>query len=166
MAVKTMEDLFLHTLKDIYHGEKQLLRALPKMAGKASSQELKQAFEQHREETLGQVERLEQIFEKLGKRARGEPCEAIQGLVEEGKEVMEEAQDPEVLDAGLIGAAQAVEHYEIARYGTLAAWAKQLGHNDIAQLLAQTLEEEKKTDQLLNQIAENKVNKRATSKVA
>ena len=163
MTVKSMEDLFLHTLKDIYHGEKQILRALPKMAKMASSQELKQAFEQHREETLGQVERLEQVFEKLGKRARGEPCEAIEGLVEEGKEIMEEVQDPEVLDAGLIAAAQAVEHYEIARYGTLAAWAKQLGQNEIAELLSQTLAEEKKTDELLNRLAEGRINKRAAA---
>jgi ferritin-like metal-binding protein YciE len=163
MTVKSMEDLFLHTLKDIYHGEKQILRALPKMAKMASSQELKQAFEQHREETLGQVERLEQVFEKLGKRARGEPCEAIEGLVEEGKEIMEEVQDPEVLDAGLIAAAQAVEHYEIARYGTLAAWAKELGRNEIADLLSQTLAEEKKTDELLNRLAEGRINKRAAA---
>jgi ferritin-like metal-binding protein YciE len=158
-----MEDLFLLTLKDVYHGEKQILRALPKMAKKASSQELRQAFETHREETLGQVERLEQIFEKLGKRARGEPCEAIEGLIEEGKEIMEEVQDPEVLDAGLIAAAQAVEHYEIARYGTLAAWAKQLGQNEIAELLSQTLAEEKKTDELLNRLAEGRINKRAAA---
>ena len=163
MPVKSMDDLFLHTLKDIYHGEKQILRALPKMAKKASAPELRQAFEQHREETLGQVERLEQIFELLGKRARGEPCEAIEGLVEEGKEIMEEAQDPEVLDAGLIAAAQAVEHYEIARYGTLAAWAKQLGQKEIAALLAETLAEEKKTDQLLNKLAEGRINKRAAA---
>ena len=163
MPVKSMEDLFLLTLKDVYHGEKQILRALPKMAKKASSQELRQAFETHREETLGQVERLEQIFEKLGKRARGEPCEAIEGLIEEGKEIMEEVQDPEVLDAGLIAAAQAVEHYEIARYGTLAAWAKQLGQNEIAELLSQTLAEEKKTDELLNRLAEGRINKRAAA---
>ena len=163
MPVKSMDDLFLHTLKDIYHGEKQILRALPKMAKKASAPELRQAFEQHREETLGQVERLEQIFELLGKRARGEPCEAIEGLIEEGKEIMEEAQDPEVLDAGLIAAAQAVEHYEIARYGTLAAWAKQLGHKEIAELLSETLAEEKKTDQLLNKLAEGRINKRAAA---
>lgn len=163
MPVTSMDDLFLHTLKDIYHGEKQILRALPKMAKKASAPELRQAFEQHREETLGQVERLEQIFELLGKRARGEPCEAIEGLVEEGKEIMEEVQDPEVLDAGLIAAAQAVEHYEIARYGTLAAWAKQLGQKEIADLLAETLAEEKKTDQLLNKLAEGRINKRAAA---
>ena len=163
MPVKSMEDLFLLTLKDVYHGEKQILRALPKMAKKASSQELRQAFETHREETLGQVERLEQIFEKLGKRARGEPCEAIEGLIEEGKEIMEEVQDPEVLDAGLIAAAQAVEHYEIARYGPLAAWAKQLGQNEIAELLSQTLAEEKKTDELLNRLAEGRINKRAAA---
>ena len=163
MPVKSMEDLFLLTLKDVYHGEKQILRALPKMAKKASSQELRQAFETHREETLGQVERLEQIFEKLGKRARGEPCEAIEGLIEEGKEIMDEVQDAEILDAGLIAAAQAVEHYEIARYGTLAAWAKQLGQKEVAELLSQTLAEEKKTDELLNRLAEGRINKRAAA---
>ena len=163
MTVKSMEDLFLHTLKDIYHGEKQILRALPKMAKKASAPELRQAFEQHREETLGQVERLEQIFELLGKRARGEPCEAIEGLVEEGKEIMEEVQDADVLDAGLIAAAQAVEHYEIARYGTLAAWSKQLGQKEVAELLSQTLAEDKKTDELLNRLAEGRINKRAAA---
>ena len=161
MAVKTMQDLFLHTLQDIYHAEKQLLRIMPKMAKSAGSPELKQAMENHREETQGQVERLEQVFEMLDKKARGKPCEAMQGLVEEAKEAMEEIEDKEVLDAGLISSAQAVEHYEISRYGTLVAWANQLGMKDAAKLLEQTLQEEKKTDQLLNQLALQQVNKKA-----
>lgn len=161
MAVKSMQDLFVHTLRDVYHAEKQIIRALNTMARKAGSAELKKAFEQHREETMGQVERLEQVFEMLEMRARGIPCEAIQGLVEEAKEIMEEVEDKEVRDAGLLAGAQAVEHYEIARYGTLIAWAKQLGMNDAAKLLQQTLDEEKKTDELLNKLALQNVNKKA-----
>jgi ferritin-like metal-binding protein YciE len=157
----TLNELFLTTLQDIYHGEKQILRALPKMAKKVSNPELRSALERHLEETRGQVERLEQVFEMMDKRARGKTCEAIQGLIEEGKEVMEEAEPGEVLDAGLIGAQQAVEHYEIARYGTLRAWAEQLGMRDAAKLLQQTLEEEKRTDELLSKIALNAVNKKA-----
>lgn len=163
MALKTLDDLFLHTLKDVYHAEKQLLRALPKMAKKAGNADLKKAFEDHREETLGHVERLEQVFDSLDKRARGEPCEAIQGLVEEAKEVMEEVKDAETLDAGLIASGQAVEHYEIARYGTLVAWARQLGHEDAAKLLQQTLAEEKKADELLNKLATGQINKKAAA---
>ncbi|HEV2603832.1 MAG TPA: ferritin-like domain-containing protein [Microvirga sp.] len=159
--MKKLEDLFLHMLKDVYHAEKQILRALPKMAKNAESDELRTAFETHREETAVQVERLEQVFELLGKRARGEPCEAIQGLIEEGKEIMEEAEDPDVMDAGLIAAAQAIEHYEIARYGTLKAWADQLGMKDAARLIDQTLQEEKKTDQLLSQLAVSHLNQEA-----
>jgi ferritin-like metal-binding protein YciE len=131
------------------------------MAKNAESDELRTAFETHREETAVQVERLEQVFELLGKRARGEPCEAIQGLIEEGKEIMEEAEDPDVMDAGLIAAAQAIEHYEIARYGTLKAWADQLGMKDAARLIDQTLQEEKKTDQLLSQLAVSHLNQEA-----
>jgi ferritin-like metal-binding protein YciE len=159
--MKKLEDLFLHMLKDVYHAEKQILRALPKMAKNAESDELRTAFETHREETAVQVERLEQVFELLGKRARGEPCEAIQGLIEEGKEIMEEAEDPDVMDAGLIAAAQAIEHYEIARYGTLKAWADQLGMKDAARLIDQTLQEEKKTDQLLSELAVSHLNQEA-----
>jgi ferritin-like metal-binding protein YciE len=159
--MKKLEDLFLHMLKDVYHAEKQILRALPKMAKNAEADELRTAFETHREETAVQVERLEQVFELLGKRARGEPCEAIQGLIEEGKEIMEEAEDPDVMDAGLIAAAQAIEHYEIARYGTLKAWADQLGMKDAARLIDQTLQEEKKTDQLLSQLAVSHLNQEA-----
>lgn len=157
----TLNDLFLTTLQDIYHGEKQILRALPKMAKKVSSPELRSAFERHAEETRGQIERLEQVFEMMDKRARGKTCEAVQGLIEEGKEVMEEVEPGDVMDAGVIGTAQAVEHYEIARYGTLRAWAEQLGMRDAAKLLQQTLEEEKRTDELLNEIALRTVNKKA-----
>ncbi len=159
--MKTLDDLFLHMLRDVYHGEKQILRALPKMSKAATNPELRQALDQHREETLGQVERLEKVFEIMDKRARGEPCEAIQGLVEEGREVMEEASDKEVADAGIIASAQAVEHYEIARYGTLCAWARQIGKPDAAKLLEQTLEEEKKADALLSRIALETVNAQA-----
>jgi ferritin-like metal-binding protein YciE len=159
--MKKLDDLFLHMLKDVYHAEKQALRAYPRMVKQIENEELRKAFETHREETLGQIERLEQVFETLNRRARGEPCEAIQGLIEEAKEVMEEAEEPAVLEAGIIAAAQAMEHYEIARYGTLISWARQLGHEDAAKLLEQTLAEEKKTDELLTRIAETTSNKKA-----
>lgn len=161
MPVKTMEDLFLHMLKDMYNAEKQLLKALPKMAKNTESPELKQAFETHFEETEGQVERLEAIFEQIGKRAQGKPCAAMEGLIEEGKEAMEEIEDPQVLDAALLSGAQAVEHYEISRYGTMVAMAKQLGMKDAAKLLEQTLAEEKKTDELLNRLALQNINQKA-----
>ena len=160
-TMKNLQDLFLHMLKDVYHAEKQLLRAMPKMAKSTESEELRQAFETHREETVGQIERLEQVFELMGKRPRGVPCEAMQGLIEEGKEVMEEAEDPDVMDAGVLAAAQAIEHYEIARYGTLKAWAKQLGMNDAVRLLDETLAEEKKTDKLLSELAVANLNRQA-----
>ncbi len=158
---KTLNDLFLESLKDAYHAEKQILRALPKMAKQAESEELRKTFQTHRDETEGQIERLEQVFEMIGKPARGKPCQAMQGIIEEGKEVMEEFADSDALDAGLIDAAQAIEHYEICRYGTLKTWATQLGMNDAAKLLEQTLEEEKKTDELLTQLAESRVNQKA-----
>lgn len=161
MPVKSMEDLFLETLKDVYHAEKQVLKALPKMAKATESEELKAAFETHRTETEGQVERIEQVFELIGKKARGKPCAAMEGLVEESKEIMDEVEDPQVLDAGLISAAQAVEHYEIARYGTLIAWAKQLGMSDAASLLQQTLDEEERTDKLLSKLALSNINQKA-----
>ncbi|MGQ4272887.1 YciE/YciF ferroxidase family protein [Terrihabitans sp. B22-R8] len=164
MAVKSMEDLFLNTLKDVYHAEKQVLKALPKMAKKTTSPELKAAFETHRTETEGQVERLEQVFELLGKRAQGKPCAAMEGLVEESKEAMEEIEEPDVLDAALLSDAQAVEHYEIARYGTMIAWADKLGMTEASALLQQTLQEEKKTDELLTQLALGDVNTKAKSK--
>ena len=158
---KTSEDLFLETLKDIYYAEKQLVRVLPKMAKAADSAELRQAFETHRAETEGQVARLEKVFEIIGKPARGKPCEAMQGIVDESKEVMEEFKGSDALDAGLLAAAQAVEHYEISRYGTLKTWAAQLGMDDAAQLLDETLQEEKKTDELLTQLAESSANLKA-----
>lgn len=129
-ATKTLDDLFLDTLKDIYFAEKQILKALPKMARAANSEEGKAGFLQHRDETQGQIERLEQVFELLGKAARGKTCEAIQGIIAEGEEIIEEFKESPALDAGLISSAQAVEHYEIARYGTLIEWAKQLGLKD------------------------------------
>jgi ferritin-like metal-binding protein YciE len=161
MSVKSMEDLFLETLKDVYHAEKQVLKALPKMTRSAASEELKSAFETHRTETEGQVERIEQVFELLGKKARGKPCAAMEGLVEESKEIMDEVEDPQVLDAGLISAAQAVEHYEIARYGTLIAWAQKLGMADAAALLKQTLDEDERTDKLLSKLALSNINRKA-----
>ena len=158
---KTLEDLFLETLKDIYFAKKQILRALPKMAKEASSPELKQAFETHRDQTEGHVERLNEMFEQLGKPARGKTCEAILGIIDEAKEIMEDFKGAEALDAGLASSAQAVEHYEIARYGTLKTWAQELGHNDAAKLLDQTLQEEIKTDQLLSKLATSNVNMKA-----
>ena len=155
---KKLNDLFLDTLKDIYFAEKQILKALPKMAKAAQSDKLRAAFEKHHGETEGQVERLERIFELIDKPARGKTCEAIQGLLDEGKEIMEEYKGTEALDAGMVAAAQAVEHYEIARYGTLKQWATQLGMKDAARLLDQTLQEEKKTDESLTTLAEAAVN--------
>jgi ferritin-like metal-binding protein YciE len=158
---KTLDDLFLETLKDMYSAEKQLVRALQKMSKAANSDELREAFETHGEETEGQVGRLEQIFERLDKPARAKTCQAIKGLVEEANEVAKEFKGSAALDAGLISAAQAVEHYEISRYGTMKAWATELGMRDVSKLLDQTLQEEKKTDQLLNQLAEQRVNQQA-----
>jgi ferritin-like metal-binding protein YciE len=158
---KTLNDLFLEALKDVYHAEKQILRALPKMAKAAESDQLRQAFQTHRDETEKQIERLEQVFEIIGKPARAKTCQAIQGIIEEGKETMDDFADSDAIDAGLISAAQAVEHYEMSRYGTLKTWATQLGMRDAARLLDQTLEEEKKTDKLLTQLAENALNQKA-----
>jgi ferritin-like metal-binding protein YciE len=155
---KNLNDLFLDTLKDIYYAEKQILRALPKMAKAASSDKLRAAFEKHHGETEGQVERLEQIFELLDKPARGKTCDAIQGILDEGKEIMEDYKGSEALDAGMLAAAQAVEHYEISRYGTLKQWAQQLGIKDAARLLDQTLQEERKTDESLTSLAEAAIN--------
>jgi len=158
---KTLDDLFLDTLKDIYYAEKQILKALPKMAKAANAPELKQAFETHREQTEGHVERLTEIFEAIGKAPRGKTCDAILGIIEEGKGIIEEFEGSPALDAGLVAAAQAVEHYEIARYGTLKAWAQQLGLKDAVKLLDQTLTEEEKTDQLLTKLGMTSVNKQA-----
>jgi ferritin-like metal-binding protein YciE len=166
MAVKSVNDLLLDELRDIYHAEKQLVKALPKMAKKAKSDKLRQAMEQHFEETKGQVDRLEQVFDKLDARTRGKRCEAMEGLVEEAQEAMEEITTPEVLDAAMIAAAQKVEHYEIASYGSARALAEALGHQEVAQLLEQTLEEEKQADRKLNEIALSDVNKRALQAAA
>jgi ferritin-like metal-binding protein YciE len=150
---KTLEDLFEENLKDIYYAERKILVALPKMAKAAKSDELKTAFEKHVAETQGQVDRIQQVFKMLKKPAKGKTCPAILGLVEEADEVMEDFEDSPALDAGLLSGAQAVEHYEIARYGTLISWANQLGMKDAASLLSQTLEEEKKTDAALSKLA-------------
>jgi ferritin-like metal-binding protein YciE len=161
MADKQLDDLFLDTLKDIYYAERQILKALPKMAKAATSEELRAGFEQHRQETEVQVERLERVFEILGKSPRGKTCDAILGILDEGKEIMEEYKGTQALDAGLAAAAQAVEHYEIARYGTLRAWAQQLGHKEAADIFAQTLAEEEATDKKLTQLATAVANKKA-----
>jgi ferritin-like metal-binding protein YciE len=156
-----LEDLFSETLKDVYFAEKQILRALPKMAREARTPELKSAFETHRDETEGQIERLNQIFEQMGRPARGKTCEAILGIIDEAKENMDEFKDTPALDPALIASGQAVEHYEIARYGTLKSWANELGLKDAARLLDETLNEEIKTDKLLTQLASQSVNRRA-----
>ena len=166
MAAKNMQDLLIEELRDIYHAEKQLTRALPKMARAASNEQLKQAFTRHLEETQGQIERLEQVFEKLDTRTRGKHCHAMEGLIEEAKEIMEMGLAPELQDVALIAAAQKVEHYEIAGYGTLHALAQVAGLDEVAQLLEQTLNEEKKTDELLNKIATSDVNKKAIQAAA
>jgi ferritin-like metal-binding protein YciE len=166
MAVKTMKDLLIDELRDIYHAEKQLTRALPKLARAASNEQLKEAFTQHLEETRGQIERLEQVFELLDTRTRGKPCHAMEGLIEEAKEIMEMGLGPELLHVALIAAAQKVEHYEIAGYGTLVALAQASGFSEAAQLLQETLDEEKKTDQLLNKLAISDVNMKAMKATA
>jgi ferritin-like metal-binding protein YciE len=158
---KTLDDLFLDTLKDIYYAEKQIVKALPKMAKAAQSDELRAGFEQHLKETEGHVERLEQVFELIGAPARGKTCDAILGILEEGKSIMEDFKGTVSLDAGLVSAAQAVEHYEIARYGTLKSWAKQLGLNDAVKLLDATLQEEIATDKKLSQVAVGEANRKA-----
>ena len=155
---KNLNDLFLDTLKDIYYAEKQIVKTLPKMAKAAQDPKLKAGFEEHLQQTEGHVDRLEQIFELIDKPARGKTCDAIQGLLDEGQEIMDEYKGCEALDAGMLAAAQAVEHYEISRYGTLKQWAQQLGMKDAVRLLDQTLQEEKKTDESLTSLAEASVN--------
>ena len=166
MASKTLEDLFHETLKDIYYAERKILKALPKMARGAKDEKLKAAFLQHRDETEGQVERLQQVFELIGKRPRAKTCPAIDGIVEEGEDILVEFKDSPALDAGLLAAAQAVEHYEISRYGTLRAWAEQLGMKEAVALLDATLKEESKTDDLLSKLAQTAVNSAAQKKAA
>jgi ferritin-like metal-binding protein YciE len=158
MAEKDLKALFLHQLKDTYFAENAILKALPQMAEAAESEELRGAFAVHLKETEGQVRRLEQIFEMVGAKPEGIPCKAIQGIIEEGQEILQEFGDGEALDAGLIAAAQAVEHYEIARYGTLLAWAKQLGLSEAQGLIEETLVEEENTDQVLSELAEDAIN--------
>jgi len=159
--IKTMDDLFVHTLRDIYYAENQILKALPEMIEKATDSKLKQAFQSHLGETKGHVQRLEQVFKMHGVDAKGVDCPAIDGIIEEAEEVAGEVDDKQVLDAALIAAAQAVEHYEMTRYGTLVAWAKQLGRNDCASVLQKNLDEEKAADKKLNDIAEGSVNRKA-----
>ncbi len=161
MKAKSLEDLFLENLKDIYYAERKILKALPKMARGAQSAELVAAFRKHEEETQTHVERLQEVFELMGKPARGKTCPAIEGIIEEGEEVLESFKGTPAVDAGLIAAAQAVEHYEIARYGTLCTWAKLLGMSEAEQLLKQTLGEEETTDVALTRIATGSVNQAA-----
>ena len=163
---KGLEDLFLDGLKDIYYAEKKILKALPKMAKGAQTEEVSAAFEKHRMETEGQVERLTQVFEILGKRAQGKTCPAIDGILEEGEEILEEYKGTSALDAGLVAAAQAVEHYEIARYGTLVAWAGTMGMTDAEELLQATLDEEMATDEALTALGEGGVNNAALQEAA
>lgn len=161
MAVRTANDLLLDELRDIYHAEQQLQKALPKMAKKADSDKLCAAFNDHLKETEGQLERLEKVFDILGEKAKGETCPAIEGIIKEGEEGIKDSDDPDVRDAAMIADAQAVEHYEITRYGTLVAWAKQLGKNDAAKLLQETLDQEYEADRLLSKLAEGQLNKEA-----
>jgi ferritin-like metal-binding protein YciE len=158
---KTLHELFHDTLKDIYFAEKKILTALPKMAKAAQSDDLKAAFKKHEGETEQQVARLEQVFKSIGETPKGKTCDAIMGILDEGKEIMDEYEDMPALDAGLLAAAQAVEHYEISRYGTLKCWASELGYKDAVKLLDATLNEEKKTDAALTQLAESEVNTHA-----
>lgn len=164
--MKNLQDLFEDTLKDIYYAEKKITKELPKMAKKASDPELKTAFEDHLRETEQQVERLEQVFELIGKAPRGKKCPAIDGIAEEAAEIMKEAEDEAVCDAGLLAAAQAVEHYEMARYGTLCAWARELDLGKVIKLLEATLDEEKNADSKLSKIAESSVNQEAVRQAA
>ncbi|MAU95616.1 MAG: hypothetical protein CMP81_06990 [Fulvimarina sp.] len=161
MSVKSLDDLFLHTLKDVYYAEKQIVKTLPKMAKKAGSPDLKAAFEQHLEETKGHVTNLESVFEAIGKKPSAVKCDAIVGILHEATELMDEVEDADTLDAAMLAAAQAVEHYEIARYGTLIAWAGTLGHKDAVKMLESTLVEEKATDEKLSKLGSSKVNKKA-----
>jgi len=159
--IKTLDDLFVHTLRDIYYAEKQIVEALPKMIEKAAAPDLKAGFKKHLEETKGHVARVEKVFDMHGAKAKEVDCPAIDGILEEADDVSGEVEDKQVLDAALIASAQAVEHYEITRYGTLIAWAKQLGREDCASVLAQNLKEEEATDKTLSALAETRVNRQA-----
>jgi len=160
MKMESLRDLFVEELKDLYNAESQITKALPKMAKAANSDELRTAFEEHLEETKGQIERLDQIFKNLGVNPKGKKCKAMEGLVEEGKEIIENGSDadPSVLDAALISAAQKVEHYEIAGYGCVRTWAQLLGEEEAVELLQQTLDEESQTDKRLTELAESEIN--------
>ncbi len=166
MADKDLNKLFHETLKDIYYAERKILKALPKMARGAQDPKLKAAFEKHKDETEGQIERLQQVFELIGKPARGKTCDAIEGILSEGEEILEEFKGEPALDAGLVAAAQAVEHYEIARYGTLKTWAGALGLAEAVKLIDETLAEEKKTDGDLSKLGETAANMKAQKKAA
>lgn len=161
MKLESLNDLFLHQIKDLYNAEQQLTKALPKMAEKASSPKLKTAFKDHLKETETQIKRLEQVFEALGEKAKGEKCKAMEGLLKEGEDFMKEDASKEVMDAGLIASAQRVEHYEIAGYGTACTYAKSLGHTEALNLLKENLAEEKKTDEKLTDLAESTINEKA-----
>ena len=163
---KHLDDLFHDTLKDIYYAEKKILSALPKMAKAAQNDDLTAAFEKHHEETEGQIERLEQVFELIDEKPQGKKCAAIEGILEEGQEIIKEFKGSPALDAGLISSAQAVEHYEIARYGTLRTWAQELGLDDAAKLLQETLDQEEATDQALTELAETAVNQEGEAEAA
>ena len=159
--IKTLDDLFVHTLQDIYYAENQIAKALPTMMEKATDPQLKQAFELHLQETRNQITRLEKVFQMHGQPVKGVTCQAIDGILSEAQEIIGDVGDKEVLDAAMLSSAQAVEHYEITRYGTLVAFAKQLGRNDCASVLEENLAEEKATDKKLTQLAEGKVNRMA-----
>jgi len=161
MKSNSMDDMFYNLLQDIYYAEKHLVKALSKMAKESADPELEKAFSEHKDQTETHVERLDQAFEMIDKKPKTKKCDAILGIIAEGEEVIESTESDEIKDAGLIGAAQAAEHYEIARYGTLCAWAKQLGNQELAELLEQTLDEEKEADSLLTRIAEKSVNEAA-----
>lgn len=159
--IKSLDDLFVHTLRDIYYAEKQIEKALPKMIDKATNPALKAGFEKHLQETKGHIERVEQVFEMHDVKAKAVNCPAIDGILEEADEVTGDVDDKQVLDAALIASAQAVEHYEITRYGTLIAWAKELGRSDCVAVLEQNLQEEKATDKKLTEMAESRINLQA-----
>ena len=163
---KQLDELFHDTLKDIYYAEKKILSALPKMAKAAQNDDLRAAFEKHHTETEGQIERLEQVFELIEEKPQGKKCAAIEGILEEGQEIIKEYKGSPALDAGLVSAAQAVEHYEIARYGTLRTWAEELGLNEAKDLLQETLDQEEATDQALTELAESVVNQEAQAEAA
>jgi len=163
MQLKSLEDLFVHSMRDVYYAEKQILKTLPKMARKTDSDALRAAFEEHMQETEGHIERLEKVFELCELTARGVTCPGINGIIEEGKEIMDDTVDPDTMDAGLIASAQAVEHYEICRYGTMVAWAKELGMPEAARLLQQNLDEEYGADRKLSALAEGRLNREAAA---